>query len=206
MELRNLRADIKRLEPASGLTVDDTLSIMQDLWGDILHESGCSVADSPVRDADGLAGKLIWACNQLVRITERHADELDGAGRLSRLQGKLAALQQQADAYEAAGPELQELREEKEQLEKRIEARQDEAERLKKSMADLLEEERRLEKDAAELRDAEAWLKKQIADLRAEKERLEKERQALDAENAGPAAEAEAPCRENAGPDCQSDK
>lgn len=33
MELRNLRADITSLETASGLTVDDILGIMQDLWG-----------------------------------------------------------------------------------------------------------------------------------------------------------------------------
>lgn len=69
MELRNLRADITSLEAASGLTVDDILGIMQDLWGDVRHESGRAAEDNPVRDADELTSKLIWACNQLVKIT-----------------------------------------------------------------------------------------------------------------------------------------
>lgn len=43
MELRNLRADITSLEAASGLTVDDILGIMQDLWG------GCPPRERPRR-------------------------------------------------------------------------------------------------------------------------------------------------------------
>lgn len=107
MELRSLRADITSLEAASGLTVDDILGIMQDLWGDVRHESGRAAEDSPVRDANELTSKLIWACNQLVKITERHADALSGVSRLSRLQEKLTALQTQADAYEAAGSKME---------------------------------------------------------------------------------------------------
>ena len=116
MELRNLRADITSLEAASGLTVDDILGIMQDLWGDVRHESGHAAEDSPVRDADELTSKLIWACNQLVKITERHADALSGVSRLSRLQEKLTALQTQADAYEAAGSKMEQLQAEETRL------------------------------------------------------------------------------------------
>ena len=132
MELRNLRADITSLEAASGLTVDDILGIMQDLWGDVRHESGRAAEDNPVRDADELTSKLIWACNQLVKITERHADALSGVSRLSRLQEKLTALQTQADAYEAAGSKMQQLQAEETRLETAVaglRARQDELER-----------------------------------------------------------------------------
>ena len=132
MELRNLRADITSLEAASGLTVDDILGIMQDLWGDVRHESGRAAEDNPVRDADELTSKLIWACNQLVKITERHADALSGVSRLSRLQEKLTALQTQADAYEAAGSKMEQLQAEETRLETAVaglRARQDELER-----------------------------------------------------------------------------
>ena len=132
MELRSLRADITSLEAASGLTVDDILGIMQDLWGDVRHESGCAVEDSPVRDANELTSKLIWACNQMVKITERHADALSGVSRLSRLQEKLTALQTQADAYEAAGSKMEQLQAEETRLETAVaglRARQDELER-----------------------------------------------------------------------------
>ena len=81
MEFRNLRTDITSLAPAPGLTVDEALSIMQDLWGDVRHESGRAVEDSPVRDANELTSKLIWACNQLAKITESH----DAAGPGGRL-------------------------------------------------------------------------------------------------------------------------
>ena len=132
MELRSLRADITSLEAASGLTVDDILGIMQDLWGDVRHESGRAAEDSPVRDANELTSKLIWACNQMVKITERHADALSGVSRLSRLQEKLTALQTQADAYEAAGSKMEQLQAEETRLETAVaglRARQDELER-----------------------------------------------------------------------------
>lgn len=132
MELRSLRADITSLEAASGLTVDDILGIMQDLWGDVRHESGRAAEDNPVRDADELTSKLIWACNQLVKITERHADALSGVSRLSRLQEKLTALQTQADAYEAAGSKMEQLQAEETRLKTAVaglRARQDELER-----------------------------------------------------------------------------
>lgn len=180
MELRNLRADITSLEAASGLTVDDILGIMQDLWGDVRHESGRAAEDNPVRDADELTSKLIWACNQLVKITERHADALSGVSRLSRLQEKLTALQTQADAYEAAGSKMEQLQAEETRLKTAVaglRARQDELERR---VREKTAEEKNLEQAASEADTELERLEEQVRRWTAHSQEIDRKKAALE--------------------------
>lgn len=180
MELRNLRADITSLEAASGLTVDDILGIMQDLWGDVRHESGRAAEDNPVRDADELTSKLIWACNQLVKITERHADALSGVSRLSRLQEKLTALQTQADAYEAAGSKMEQLQAEETRLKTAVaglRARQDELERR---VREKTAEEKNLEQTASEAETELRRLEEQVRRWTAHSQEIDRKKAALE--------------------------
>lgn len=180
MELRSLRADITSLEAASGLTVDDILGIMQDLWGDVRHESGRAAEDNPVRDADELTSKLIWACNQLVKITERHADALSGVSRLSRLQEKLTALQTQADAYEAAGSKMEQLQAEETRLKTAVaglRARQDELERR---VREKTAEEKNLEQAASEADTELRRLEEQVRRWTAHSQEIDRKKAALE--------------------------
>lgn len=72
MKLKRMADDLEKFHSSDALTLEDVLGILQNVSRDIKKETGQSVEECTVRDADALTGLLIWMGKLYQRIYASH--------------------------------------------------------------------------------------------------------------------------------------
>ena len=111
MKLKRMADDLEKFHSSDALTLEDVLGILQNVSRDIKKETGQSVEECTVRDADALTGLLIWMGKLYQRIYASHEAELGTARRLKEYQELEAKLEAQTSDEEASLSQLEALTE-----------------------------------------------------------------------------------------------
>ena len=163
MKLKRMADDLEKFHSSDALTLEDVLGILQNVSRDIKKETGQSVEECTVRDADALTGLLIWMGKLYQRIYASHEAELGTARRLKEYQELEAKLEAQTSDEEAGLSQLEALTE-------RVKTLQSEKEEAGQRIAKL----KRLQEQELEV------LRTEASDLPALEENIRKEQEELE--------------------------
>ena len=164
MKLKRMADDLEKFHSSDALTLEDVLGILQNVSRDIKKETGQSVEECTVRDADALTGLLIWMGKLYQRIYASHEAELGTARRLKEYQELEAKLEAQTSDEEAGLSQLEALTE-------RVKTLQSEKEEAGQRIAKM----KRLQEQERTLAEELEVLRTEASDLPALEENIRKE-------------------------------